>query len=102
MATKLSNQPGAQPRGPIRFHVMRDGLRTTITLDSKIAEFLALRLDPTEPPQSAKSRTKIRKWLQSQVDTATGQLAGGLSKWLEEQALLEIVDRELVIASMIA
>jgi hypothetical protein len=73
-----------------RFHVMRGGVRTTVTLDSTVCELLALKLGAI--PYSEEAHSKVRAWLQGKLDHANDPGRSNVSQWLTGEAVMLLAD----------
>ena len=80
----------------MRIHIVKDGRKTTISVDEQLVAFLQLRLG-CRPNASEKSRlTKAREWMQLRVDAAGDLLPdSGLSQWMQARIVDAIVDPAL-------
>ena len=76
-----------------RYHVSLGARRTTVSLDTALSDYLALRLD-TEP-QSKAAHKAVRDWLQAQLDAQNDPGRCFTSQWLQSEVVHEIADRML-------
>jgi hypothetical protein len=67
--------------------------RTTVSLDTMLADLLAIRLGSR--PQSPQAHGAVRAWLQQQLDQTNDPGRVRVSQWLRDQALLFLVDKHL-------
>ena len=67
-----------------RYHVTYGAIRTTVTVDTIVSEYLALHLG--EQPNNPGARAAVRIWLQERVDRISEPPAN-LSQWLLGEAL---------------
>ena len=80
--------------GPMqRYHVIFGEIRTTVTVDTIISEYLALHLGLA--PDSASAHTTVRLWLQSRIDNAPPPKHINLSQWLLSEAVTVIAAQHL-------
>ena len=77
----------------IRYHILRDATRTTVTLDTIISDLLALKLGLT--PATSEAHTAAREWLQQTYDEIGDHDAGRVSQTLQRRAVLLIADKKL-------
>ena len=85
---------------PKRFHIYRPAQegqgskRTTISLPNALAALLALALG--RQPDTDAAHAAVRTWLQDMTDQEWGSSRQGsdLSQWLQEQAILYLVDEK--------
>lgn len=68
--------------------------RTTVTVDDLVVELLAIKLDTT--PGTKEARKAVRCWFQSQLDEVNVPNMVYVSRWLHDQALKYLVDKELL------
>ena len=76
-----------------RYHVIFGEIRTTVTVDTIISEYLALHLGLA--PDSASAHTTVRLWLQSRIDNAPAPKHINLSQWLLREAVTVIAAQHL-------
>jgi hypothetical protein len=77
----------------MRYHLTLGDKRTTVSLDTLLADLLALRLGAC--PQSPQARRTVRAWLQQQLDQTYDPGRVRVSRWLTHEALLFLVDEQL-------
>jgi len=76
-----------------RYHIYLGAKRTTVTLDDTLAHMLAIRLGET--PLTPEAHTAVRTWLQEQLDEGNDPGRAYVSRWLQQEVLLFIVDKKL-------
>ncbi len=76
------------------FHVVVAGKRTTVSIDKILANLLSVKLVPDLNGDITGHYSVVGKWLQEQINSK--QSFGGLSQFLQLQAILEIADHDLV------
>ena len=77
----------------MRYHLTLGDKPTTVTLDTLLADLLAIRLGAC--PQSTQARRTVRAWLQLQLDQTNDPGRVRVSRWLTHEALLFLVDKQL-------
>lgn len=79
----------------MRFHVVIDQHRTTVTLAPILAQLLAVKLGAA--PDTVESHAAIRAWLQGEIDRDPGAVRyGRASQRLAHQAILAVAAPGLV------
>lgn len=80
----------------MQIHMMRDGRKTTISVDEQLVSYLQQRLG-CRPSALKKNRlTKARKWMQLRLDAAGDLLPDtGLSQWMQARIVDAVVDDAL-------
>ena len=76
-----------------RYHVYLGDKRTTVTLNDTLAGVLAVKLGKTPETQGAHS--KVRTWLQQKLEEGNDPGRAYVSRWLQQEAILFIVDKRL-------
>lgn len=79
-----------------RFHLRLGERRTTVTLDTVLASYLALRLG--QAPETVQAHRAVRRWLQACLDEQNDPGRVSVSQWLQRQALAAVADPALVDA----
>ena len=76
-----------------RYHVQRQGKRTTVSLSPTLAELLAIKLGHT--PDTDAAHQAIRQWLQRQLDRNPAASYSYVSQYLQSQVIFALIDRAL-------
>jgi hypothetical protein len=76
-----------------RFHLRRGGQETTVSIDSILAELLALKLG--RQPDDEDAHQAVRLWLQDRLDKSIDPDRIHLSQWLQARIVEEIASWEL-------
>ncbi len=76
-----------------RYHLTLGHKRTTVSLDTLLADLLAIRLGAC--PQASEAHGAVRAWLQHQLDQANDPGRIRVSQWLRDQTVLFLVDKQL-------
>jgi len=77
----------------IRYHILRGGHRTTISLDTTLSAIMSLKLK-TEPG-TPEAHTAIRAWIQHRVDEENDPGHQQFSQWIQSEIVLYLVDKKL-------
>ena len=73
-----------------KYHVMLGKRRTTITVNTMIANLLALKLGYA--PETEEAYKALREYFQEKLDKGKDSRRVLVSYWLQEQGLLELID----------
>ena len=78
-----------------RYHIHFGNKRTTIKLDSLLADFLAIKLG--YQPDDTQAHRAVRTWLQEKLVAELGDnpIRKNASQWARRFVVREIVDRDL-------
>lgn len=76
-----------------RYYLTLGDKRTTVSLDTLLADLLAIRLGVC--PQSPQARRGVHAWLQQQLDQTNDPDRVRISRYLTHEALLFLVDEQL-------
>jgi len=79
-----------------RFHLRLGQRRTTVTLDTMIASYLAIHLGCT--PETPLAHQTVRCWLQQRLDEHNDPGRCAVSQWLKREVLEVIVDTHVSTA----
>ena len=79
-----------------RFHLRHATRRTTVSLDTMVAGYLALSLGVA--PETPQAHQAIRRWLQQRLDVHNDPGRVALSQWLQREVIKTIVDKHLSAA----
>lgn len=76
-----------------RYHVYLGDKRTTVTLNDTLAGVLAIKLGET--PETPEAHTAVRTWLQEKLNAGDDPGRAYVSRWLQAEAILFIVDKKV-------
>lgn len=76
-----------------RYHIRHGHRRTTVSLDTQLSSYLALRLG--HMPQSPEAHQAVRRWLQQRLDEHNDPGRVAVSQWLQREVIEAIVDTQL-------
>ena len=76
-----------------RYHIRHGQRRTTVSVDTHLSSYLALRLG--HRPQSPEAHQAVRHWLQQRLDEHNDPGRVAVSQWLQGEVIDAIVDKTL-------
>ncbi|QIT55864.1 hypothetical protein HC341_11965 [Aquisalimonas sp. 2447] len=76
-----------------RFHLRLGERRTTVTLDTLLSSYLAIRLGLE--PETPQAHQAVRRWLQHRLDEHNDPGRVAVSQWLQREVLTVVVDTKL-------
>jgi hypothetical protein len=80
----------------MQIHMMRDGRKTTISVDGQLVSYLQQRLGCRANAREKDRLAKAREWMQLRLDAAGDLLPdSGLSQWMQARIVDAIVDPAL-------
>lgn len=68
--------------------------RTTVTIGDMIVDLLSIKLNTT--PGTKEAKNAVRHWFQSQLDEAENPGMDYVSRWLHDQTLKYLVEKDLI------
>lgn len=77
----------------LRFHLRHGARRTTVSLDTLLASYLALHLG--QAPETPQAHRAVRRWLQQRLDEHNDPGRVAVSHWLQREVLDTVVDNHL-------
>ncbi|MFO7858343.1 MAG: hypothetical protein R6V11_05405 [Ectothiorhodospiraceae bacterium] len=77
----------------IRYHLRLGERRTTVTVDTLLSSYLAIRLG--YPPETPAAHQAVRRWLQDRLDEHNDPGRVAVSQWLQREVISTVVDTYL-------
>ena len=77
----------------IRYHILRGGNRTTVSLDTTLSALMSIKLKTV--PGTPEAHAAIRAWIQQRVDSENDPGHQQYSQWIQSEIMLYLVDKKL-------
>lgn len=77
----------------VRYHILRGGQRTTVSLDTTLSAIMSLKLKTV--PGTPEAHAAIRDWIQQRADEENDPGHQQYSQWIQSEIVLFLVDKKL-------